>query len=61
MASKTVKVTQTRSSIGREKSQGATLKAMGLGKLHRTVELPDNDSTRGMIRKVSHLVTVADK
>lgn len=59
MASKTVKVTQIRSSIGREKSQGATLKVMGLGKLHRTVELPDNDATWGMIRKVNHLVTVA--
>ena len=59
MASKTVKVTQTRNSIGREKSQGATLKAMGLGKMHRTVELPDNDATWGMINKVSHLVTVA--
>jgi len=58
MASKTVKVTQIRSGAGREKSQGATLKAMGLGKMHRTVALPDNDATWGMIRKVNHLVSV---
>ena len=38
----------------------ATVIAMGLTKLHKTVELPDNDATRGMIRKVRHLVKVEE-
>lgn len=58
MASKTIRVTQKRSAIGRNQRQGQTLKAMGLGKLHRTVELPDNDATWGMVRKLGHLVQV---
>ena len=58
MATKTLRVTQARSGIGRNKAQVQTLKAMGLGKMHRTVELPDNDATWGMIRKLEHLVRV---
>ncbi len=58
MAAKTIKITQVGSSIGREKSQGATLKGLGLGKMNKTVEVLDNDATWGMIRKVNHLVRV---
>jgi len=53
-----VKVTQTGSPIRRTKDQLATLKGLGLGKMHRTVELKDSPEVRGMIRKVQHMVSV---
>lgn len=53
-----VKVTQIGSSIGRPKDQEATLKGLGLNKLHRSRVLEDTPSVRGMIAKVSHLVKV---
>lgn len=59
-AGKTVIVTQTGSSIGRQGSQGATLKGLGLGRIGRTKTLEDTPSVRGMIRKVAHLVKVED-
>ena len=55
-----IKVTQTGSPIGRPKDQRATLVGMGLNKMHRTVELEDTPSIRGMIRKVNHLVQVEE-
>ncbi len=57
-ATKTVKVTQTGSPIGRPKDQRATLVGLGLNKMNRTSELEDTPSVRGMIDKVSHLVRV---
>lgn len=54
-----LKVTLVKSPIGFEKSQGATARALGLTRLGRTVEVSDNDSVRGMIFKIQHLVTVA--
>ena len=54
-------VRQVRSGIGFDKRQKATLKAMGLGKLGRVRELPDNREIRGMIAKIPHLVTLVDK
>ena len=57
---KTIKVTQVKSSIAKNSDQLRTLKAMGLGKIGRTVELADNESVRGMIFKVKHLVTVEE-
>lgn len=56
----TVRVTQTGSPIGRHKSQRDTLKGLGLNKMHKTRELEDTPAVRGMINKVSHLVTVED-
>ncbi|MEG3617757.1 50S ribosomal protein L30 [Magnetovibrio sp. PR-2] len=56
----TVKVTQTGSPIGRPKDQLATLKGLGLNKMHRTKELEDTPSVRGMINKVAHLVRVEE-
>jgi len=53
-----VKITQIRSAIRRERSQEATLVGLGLNKLHRTRELEDTPSVRGMIAKVRHLITV---
>ena len=60
MAEKTLRVTQITSTIGRPKDQGLTLKALGLGKIGRTVEKVDNPSVRGMIFKVKHLVKVEE-
>ena len=63
MASKkptTVKVTQTGSPIGRRGDQRATLIGLGLNKINRTRELEDTPAVRGMIDKVSHLVTVEE-
>ena len=59
-AKKTVKVTQVGSPIGRPKDQEATLIGLGLNKLHRTRELEDTPSVRGMINKVRHLLHVED-
>ncbi len=56
----TVKVTQVASPIGRRKDQRATLVGLGLNKMHRTRELEDTPSVRGMIAKVRHLVRVEE-
>ncbi|MEE2980485.1 MAG: 50S ribosomal protein L30 [Pseudomonadota bacterium] len=57
---KTLRVTQVRSPIGRQKIQRQTLVGLGLNKMHRTRELEDTPSVRGMINKISHLVRVDD-
>lgn len=57
---KTLRVTQIGSPIGRQAYQRATLIGLGLNKMHRTSELEDTPSVRGMINKVSHLVKVED-
>ncbi|HEY2660804.1 MAG TPA: 50S ribosomal protein L30 [Caulobacteraceae bacterium] len=59
-APKTVTVRQTGSPLRRKSDQRATLVGLGLNRIGRTAVLPDNGSTRGMIAKVSHLVTVVD-
>ncbi|MFH2037457.1 MAG: 50S ribosomal protein L30 [Candidatus Zixiibacteriota bacterium] len=51
-----LKVTQVRSAIDRQAIQKRTIKALGLGKLHRTVLHNDTPQIRGMINKVIHLV-----
>jgi len=53
-----LKVTQVGSTIGRPQKQRATIRELGLGKLHKTVVLDDTPAFRGMIKKVLHLVTV---
>ncbi|MEQ8226462.1 MAG: 50S ribosomal protein L30 [Rhodospirillales bacterium] len=55
---KTVTVTQTGSPIGRPADQRATLKGLGLNKMHRSRVLEDTPAVRGMINKISHLVRV---
>lgn len=57
---KTLRLTQVKSAIGRPADQGKTLRALGLGKIGRTAELVDNESVRGMIFKVKHLITVEE-
>jgi large subunit ribosomal protein L30 len=58
---KTVTVVQTGSPIGRRWDQEATLKGLGLNKLHRRRTLEDTAAVRGMIRKVQHLVQVVEE
>ena len=53
-----LRITQLRSTIGRPKDQGATLRSLGLRRIRHTVERPNNAVTRGMVAKVSHLVEV---
>ena len=60
MADKKIKVTLVKSPIGAIPKQRATIEALGLKKLNKTVELPDNDAVRGMIFKVNHLVKVEE-
>ena len=57
----TLKVTLTRSTIGRPKNQRKVVETLGLKKMNQTVEHKDNAAIRGMINKVSHLVTVEEK
>jgi large subunit ribosomal protein L30 len=59
-SSKTIKVEQTASPIRRNTTQRATLVGLGLNKFGRVRDLPDTAQTRGMIRKVAHLVRVVD-
>ncbi|MGG4549945.1 50S ribosomal protein L30 [Rossellomorea marisflavi] len=60
MANK-LEITLTRSIIGRPQDQRKTVEALGLRKMHQTVEQQDNAAIRGMINMVSHLVTVTEK
>ena len=53
-----VRVTQVGSHIRRKPDQQATLVGLGLNKMHRSRELEDTPSVRGMIRKVAHLLKV---
>ena len=59
-AGKTVKITQVGSPAGRKPAQRATLIGLGLNKMHKTRELEDTPSVRGMIRAVRHLLKIED-
>jgi large subunit ribosomal protein L30 len=56
-----VKVTQVRSTVGQSKRHEGTLRALGLGKIGRTVEHTDSATLAGMLRHVNHLVRVEGK
>ena len=56
----TIKVRQIRSGIGCPVEMRETLKALGLGKMHRVAERVDTKETRGMIAKIPHLVEVVE-
>lgn len=56
--SKTVKLTQIGSPIGRKPGQRETLIGLGLNKMHRTSELENTPAVQGMIKKVAHLIKV---
>ena len=55
-----LKITLTKSTIGASPKQKKVVEALGLRKLHHSVELADNAATRGAIAKVAHLVTVEE-
>ena len=55
-----LKITQTRSSIGRRWDQGATLRALGIRKMHQTVIHNDTPQIRGMVKKIQHLLEVEE-
>ena len=55
-----LKVTLVKSTIGAVPKHKKTVEALGLKKVNKTVELPDNAATRGMIKQVQHLVKVEE-
>ncbi|MDX1358354.1 MAG: 50S ribosomal protein L30 [Clostridia bacterium] len=57
---KTLKITLVKSTIGAMKAHKATIEALGLRKIGQTVEQKDNPAIRGMLQKVSHLVSVEE-
>ncbi len=59
MASK-LKITLIKSPIGAVPKNKKTVEALGLRKIGKTVEMPDNDAVRGMIQRVRHLVSVEE-
>jgi large subunit ribosomal protein L30 len=57
---KTLKITQVRSQIGQTPKHRGTLRALGLGKIGRSVERAESPELAGMLRKVRHLVRVEE-
>lgn len=55
-----LKITLVKSPIGAIPKHRATVKALGLTKMHKTVVMPDNSAIRGMVAQVSHLVKVEE-
>ena len=55
-----LKITLVKSPIGAIPKQRATVEALGLKKLHKTVELPDNSAVSALIQSVRHLVKVEE-
>jgi large subunit ribosomal protein L30 len=55
-----VRISQVRSVIGRTERQKLTIKALGLGKINRSVEVELTPQINGMINKVNHLVSVTE-
>ncbi|MBC5638569.1 MULTISPECIES: 50S ribosomal protein L30 [Ornithinibacillus] len=58
--SKKLEITLTRSVIGAKEKQMKTVEALGLKKIRQTVVLDDTPAVRGMVNRVSHLVTVKE-
>ncbi|MFO7769661.1 MAG: 50S ribosomal protein L30 [bacterium] len=57
---KTLRITQVKSPIGSPQRQKQTLKALGLHRMHQTVELKDTAPIRGMLASIPHLVHVEE-
>ena len=55
-----LKITLIKSTIGAVPKNKATVEAMGLRKIGKSVEMPNNDATKGMLQKVRHLVKVEE-
>ena len=56
-----LKITLVKSTIGAVPKHKKTIEALGLSKMHKTVELPDNAATRGKIKEISYLVEVTEE
>ena len=54
----TVKITQVRSQVGQSEKHRGTLRALGLGRIGKSNEIPESPVLDGMLRKVAHLVRV---
>ena len=59
-SNKALRVTLVKSPIGYNKSQKATVRALGLRRMNQTVEHKDSPAVRGMLNKISHLITVEE-
>ena len=55
-----LRITLVKSTIGAVPKHKKTIEALGLSKMHKTVELPDNAATRGMIKQVSYMLKVEE-
>ena len=55
-----IKITQVRGMLKRPKNQQLTIQALGLGRINRTVEVEATPQVLGMVKKVSHLVSVSE-
>ena len=55
-----LKITLVKSTIGAIPKHRKTVEALGLKKLNKTVEMPDNAATRGQIQQIRHLVKVEE-
>ena len=58
--SKTIRIQQVRSGIACPREMRETLRALGLGKMHRISERKDTPEVRGMIAKIPHLVRIVE-
>lgn len=57
---KNIRVTLVRSAIGYTKDQKATVKALGLRRMHQTIEHKDTPALRGMLNKIIHLIKIEE-
>ncbi len=55
-----LRITLVKSPIGAIPKHRKTIEALGLRKMHKTVEMPNNDAVKGMIHQVKHLVKVEE-
>ena len=60
MAEKMLKITLVKSPIGAVPKHRKTIKALGLNKMHKTVTMPDNAATKGMIQQVGYMLKVEE-
>lgn len=59
--SKTIRVRQVRSAIGRPRRQREVLRSLGLRRIRHVVERPDSPAVRGMVAKIPHLVEIVEE
>lgn len=58
---KMLRITQVKSAIGYSQKHKATIRALGIHRLHETVVHPDSPALRGMLSKVNHLVVIEEQ